>query len=562
MATSVKNKIRIGTFFLFLLVITLGALGIFYLVRLSDQSKNILRSNYESLEYAHEMEKTLESIPFRDTAFAGSFNTSLAKQEANITESGEQEATGQVRENFTKLKGGDSGAIHMLRAGIQKIISLNMAAIKLKNEKSERAANKASTILITISSIIFIVAFTFVFNFPSIITDPIRRLTEGIQEVTKRNYSHRVHLESHDEFGQLAEAFNDMAERLQFFESSNLEKLLLEKARAEAVINSLKDASIGIDKTERVLFANEQALHLLGLKAADIVGQQVHEVASRNDLFRFLVNAENTAPFKVVVDGRENYFAKEMVEVRQGHSDSTVIVIKNITSFKELDVAKTNFIATISHELKTPLASSDFSLKLLEDKRTGQLNTEQMELVQNIKQDNQRMLKILSELLNMSQIEAGRIQLNKRMVPPEAVIAGALEAISASAKQKGIRLVKQVNGTLPEIEIDAEKTIWVLNNFLTNAVKNSPPESEILVSAALNDNAVRFSVADKGPGIASEYQDRLFERYFQVPGSKSKGTGLGLAISKDFIEAQGGRIWVESEIGQGANFLFELPVHH
>src|SRR4030095_16352938 len=129
----------------------------------------------------------------------------------------------------------------------------------------------------------------------------------------------------------------------------------------------------------------------------------------RNDLFKYLLTEKTNIPFKIVVDTKENYFTKEVIEIPQENSKSTVIVVKNITSFKELDVAKTNFIATISHELKTPLASSDFSLKLLEDERNGELNPEQKELVKNIKSDNQRLLRILSELLDLSQVESGRI---------------------------------------------------------------------------------------------------------------------------------------------------------
>jgi signal transduction histidine kinase len=326
------------------------------------------------------------------------------------------------------------------------------------------------------------------------------------------------------------------------------------------VINSLKDASIGIDKNDVVLFANNQALSLLGLSAKDIVGKKTGDIISKNDLFRFLLEDKGTSPFKVVVDGRENYFNKEIIEVNQEGSNSRVIVFKNITSFKELDVAKTNFIATISHELKTPLASSDFSLKLLEDERIGPLSQEQRELIHSLKGDNQRMLRILSELLNMSQVEAGRIQLVKQAVHPFSVLKNAVETVMTVANEKNIKIEKQLDEDLPEIYVDAEKTTWVLNNFLTNAIKYSHNEGEIHVGVSKENGSVRFSVKDNGPGIPKEYQGRLFERYFQVPGSQSKGSGLGLAISKDFIEAQGGKIWVESEIGQGANFCFELPI--
>ncbi|HEY2720409.1 MAG TPA: ATP-binding protein, partial [Chitinophagaceae bacterium] len=439
------------------------------------------------------------------------------------------------------------------------ILVANMSAIQRKNLKTEVRAQHGLTYLSLIAGIIFLVAFTFTFNFPSVLTSPIRALIEGIQEISQKNYEHRIHISNKDEFGQMASAFNTMAERLEHFENSNLNKLMFEKGRAEAVINSLKDASIGIDKNSIVLFANNQALQLLGVQANDIISRPASEVATRNDLFRFLLDEKTNIPFKIVVDGRENYFTKEMFEVQQEDVKNTVIVVKNITSFKELDVAKTNFIATVSHELKTPLASSDFSLKLLEDQRNGKLTKDQKELVQQLKQDNQRMLRILSELLNMSQVEAGKIQLEIRLTDATTVARGAISAVFSAAKEKNIQFQNEYDSNLPTVKMDAEKTGWVLNNFLTNAIKYSIEGSTIVVNLKKADGFVRFSVKDHGPGIPDEYLPRIFERFFKVPGSGKTGTGLGLAISKEFIEAEGGRIWVKSIAGEGSEFGFDLP---
>lgn len=562
MALSVKNKIWLGTLFLFLLLLLTGGVGIYYTVTLKDQAKAVLQDNYESLSYTHVMQKELDAFENYKQTNLSAFDSVLQLQEKNITEPGEQQATNQVRQDFQQLKSGDTAKalVQRLRYNIQQINMLNMEAINIKSKKAEAVATNALTYIMGLAGLVFLIAFTFIVNFPSIITDPISQFTEAIKEIAAKNYKHRIHLNRKDEYGKLANAFNEMAERLEYFESSNLNKLMFEKSRAEAVINSLKDASIGIDKDNKILFANAQALQLLGVRAMDIVGKKIEEVSDRNDLFRFLIDNDSKTPFKAVVDDKENYFTKEIVEVEQGEAKSKVVVIKNITSFKELDVAKTNFIATISHELKTPLASSDFSLKLLEDERTGNLNAEQKELLQNIRQDNQRILKILSELLNMSQVEAGRIQLNKQKVQPSAILESAINTVASAAKVKNIELIRKQDDPLFDIEADAEKTTWVLNNFLTNAIKYSPENSQIEINVHRNNGSIIFAVKDNGPGIAKEYQIRLFERYFQVPGSKSKGTGLGLAISKDFIEAQGGKIWVESEIGYGANFCFELPV--
>lgn len=556
----VKRKIWVGSFFMFTLLILTAAVGIIFMAKLKMDAKKILQDNYESLSYAIEMEQSLDTIPIVNNKTIQRFNNALTKQEHNITEFGEAQVTANLRNDFTKLINGDTGIsnLKILRESIQGILVLNMRAIQRKGQNAEKTASDALTIINTIGGIVFIVGLTFVINFPGIITNPISNLTKAIKEIANKNYKHRIHIDNKDEFGTLADAFNEMAERLEYFESSNLNKLLLEKARAEAVINSLRDASIGIDKNDHVLFANKQALELLGLSREDVANVDVITLKKRNDLFAFLIDNNNSTPFKIVVDNKENYFIKEVMDITEGDTRNKVIVLKNITSFKELDVAKTNFIATISHELKTPLASSDFSIKLLEDERTGHLSHEQKELVQNLRGDNQRILKILSELLNMAQVETGNIQLNILKVSAGKIVQSAVDAVLQGAKEKNIHLKIYVPNNLPDIEADEDKTTWVLINFLTNAIKYSPANRDIEITVIPQPGTVIFAVADHGPGIDKEYLPRLFERYFQVPGTGQKGTGLGLAISKEFIEAQAGKIWAESEIGNGAVFKFSL----
>jgi len=558
---SVKNKIRLGTIFLFLLVVTSGTFSLYYLVRLKEQSKNILKANYETIQYCHQMQKALDSILDGKRSLIDSFENELKHQEGNITETGETTATQSLRLAFNKLKTGDVTKTNTdeISFQLQHILLLNMVAIKNKNEIAETSAEDAMTFLITIVAFIFIIGLTFAYNFPSIVTNPIQKLTTAIKEIGQKNYSHRIHVDSKDEFGQLADAYNEMAERLEYFESSNLNKIIFEKARAEAVINSLKDASIGIDKGNHVLFANEQALQLLGLKADETIGRSTEELSRRNDLFKFLVENEGKNPFKIVLDGKENYYVKESIDVSQGESNNKVIVLKNITSFKELDAAKTDFIATVSHELKTPLASSDFSLRLLEDDRIGKEETK--ELIQQLKSDNQRMLRILSELLNMSQVEAGKIQLDIQSVNPYQIIENSIMAVATTAKEKEITIQKELEIGLPNIKADADKINWVLNNFLANAIKYAPSKSDIIMSCKKIDHQLSFSVTDKGQGIDEAYLGKIFERYFQVPGrSDKKGSGIGLAICKEFIEAMGGKLWVKSKIGEGSKFGFDTPI--
>lgn len=561
MILSVKNKIRLGTIFLFILVVIMGGSGLYYLNKIKNESRNVIRANYESIDYGHRMQLALDAYQTGDSTSLDSLGKYVQKQALNITEAGEKAVTEKLVKDFQAFRNGRTTSIPILADDIQQILTINMNAIKVKNALAEQSAEKALALQVMIVGIILIVGLTFAYNFPSVITDPINRITAGIQAITNKDYAHRIHIDSKDEFASLADAYNLMAERLEYFENSNLNKLLFEKSRAEAVINSLKDASIGIDKDGQILFANAEALQLLNMQAAELVGKKEQDITKKNDLFRHLMESTGQVPFKIVVDGKENFFIREMVEVAQEKSHSKVIVLKNITSFKELDVAKTNFIATVSHELKTPLAASDLSIKLLEDERINQLTPDQQELVNTIKSNNQRMLRILSELLNMGQVESGRIKMDIQEVDLKNVIQSSVGAILPVAAQKELTIINQVSDNLPAVRADKDKLLWVLNNFLSNAITYTPKGSEIRLLASVEGGQASVSVQDRGPGIDEAYHEKIFERYFQVPGrSDPKGSGIGLAISKEFIAAMGGVVWVKSEIGKGSSFGFTLPV--
>ena len=562
MAIKLKTKIALGGLFLFALLILVGTVSFFYFNRLAEDSKEIVKDNYESLSYSRTLLKELDILSSKDSSNGfRNFEKHLQLQEANITEPGEKEMTGSLRKHFTMLRqaGRADSLLSLIRKDIGGVMQVNLQAIDNKNQAVQASAQGAKTIITICLTVCLIMGFTFLFNFPSLVASPIASLTEGIKAIADKNYGQRIHLNRKDEFGELANAFNSMAEKLDEYEHSNISKILFEKNRAEAVINSLKDASIGIDKKGTVLFANQQALQLLNLKEAEIIGLSQEEVKKRNDLFRFLINEQSNSPFKIVVEGKENYFTKELVDLSHEEQPAgAVIVLKNITPFKELDVAKTNFIATVSHELKTPLASSDFSLKLLEDERVGPLTAEQKELVQSLKDDNKRLLRILSELLDLSQVESGKIQLNIQAAQPGELAEKALASVQNAARQKNITIRKEMQEGLPAIQADADKTTWVLNNFLTNAIRYSQENGEIVFTAIQKNKGVDFTVQDFGKGIDPRYKDRIFDRYFKVPGS-TEGTGLGLAICKEFIEAQGGTIWLDTEPGIGTRFGFHLP---
>jgi len=565
---SIKNKLRAGITFLFLMALIAAGLAAYYLNRLSADSKDILKDNYRSIIYSKNIGQVLDSPHPPGEAELQIIEKNLSLEEHNITERGEQALADSLRSNFERykiaLKNHTDVSIFQskMKNVLYGVMQVNMIAIEHKDKTAANTANTAVIIVSFIGSLCFLIAFTFVVNFPGYIANPIAELTQGIKAIAGKNYQRRIMFESKDEFGDLADAFNQMAQQLDIYENSNLANILFEKKRIETIINSMHDAIIGLDDKMFIVFANKVACTLMEISEGKLIGKYAPDVALENDLLRNILHA-NQSRMKIFADNRESYFTKEVFEVvNDNTSIGKVIILKNITEFQQLDEAKTNFIATISHELKTPISAIKMSLKLLEDDRIGVVNGEQKQLLQNIDDDTKRLLQITGELLDMAQVETGKIQLNFGSTHPQNIVNYAVQAVKFIADQKEIIIAVNCPDTLPNVNADLDKSTWVLINLLSNAIKYSPERSTVQVTVERAANSILFSVKDNGQGIDARYLSRIFERYFKVPGAgpEKTGTGLGLAIAKDFIEAQGGTINVESEIGDGSKFYFLLPV--
>lgn len=556
------------------MIILLSAVGALYINALKKDTENILVANYNSLKYSNKMLLALEENSDKSLQ---EFRESLKKQENNISEIGEKEATQAVRVYFNQFSNNQSDFTghQSIRKEIFKIMDLNMQAIQRKSEFAKQTAEVA-TLRIALSGVIcFLVAFTLLINLPSNIANPIKELTESIKQIATKNYSQRVHFESNNEFGELAISFNTMAEKLEEYNDSNLATLMIEKKRIEALINNMHDPVIGLDENMKILFVNDEATKIVGLPVTEMVGEFTQNLALRNDLLRSLMQdiqvtqsintKEKTETVKIFADGRESYFEKETHTISITPTGEQikktigfVVILRNVTTYKELDFAKTNFIATVSHEFKTPIASIKMSLQLLENDRIGLLNEEQKNLIESIKDDANRLLNTTSELLNITQVETGNIQLAIVATDPKLMLTYAVNANKTQAEQKQIQLKIDCPTFLPQVLADSEKTTWVLINLISNAIRYSHDNSTINLSIVTDKQHVKFIVKDSGQGIAPQYKDKVFDRYFRVPGTKKEGTGLGLAISKEFIEAQGGQILVESDFGAGSEFTVTL----
>jgi signal transduction histidine kinase len=566
MKLRIKSKLSLGLTFLFTVIVLTGVVGLYSINRLASESKNVLKANYESVVYAKNMQVDLDNFPTKNSSYINDFERNLEAQENNITEPGEFEATASLRNLFEAFRQNDTSLslIPLMRNKLYLVNELNMNAIVRKSNETQQTADKSKFYLEILITICFLLSFSFLLNFPGYIANPIKELTEGIKQVASKNYSQRITIDKNDEFGELAEAFNSMAKQLDNYENSNLAKIIFEKKRIETIINGMKDPIIGLDENWNILFVNTTAIKILGVKETDLIGKYAPDIALKNDLLRNLINDNSiNAPLKIYADAKESYFSKEILNITaEEKAIGSVILLRNITQFKELDLAKTNFIATISHELKTPIASIKMSLKLLEDERIGNLNNEQAKLIGNIKEDSQRLLSITGELLDLAQVESGKITLEKQLVEARSIIDYANNALKVQAKQKHISIRVNCPVDLPKVNCDLEKTAWVMVNFLSNAIRYSNENSEIVMEVKTVKEGLIFSTTDSGKGIDPKYVGRVFDKFNKIPNDEvgKSGTGLGLAISKEFIESQNGKIGVESTIGKGSIFYFVLPV--
>ena len=570
----IKTKLFIAIGTMFLLIVFLTVVSIFYINRLSKDTQNILTANYNSVEYAKTMLLALENN-IQTKSSIKNFEDNLKNQQNNVTEIGEKQVTDKLTNDYDSLKQSNNKTTHLteLRKDLINVIQINMETIQRKSQIANFTAKKALMWIMIGGTLCFLLAFSLFVNLPGTIADPIKRLTESMQSVASKKYSERVHFEHNDEFGEMAKSFNTMAEKLQEYSNSTLASLMIEKKRIETLINNMREPVIGLDENKHILFMNNEALKISNTKLEDVIGKSAQEIAVNNDLIRMLIkdmfptSQFTITPLKIYADDKESYFQKEIIPIHITPTGETheqhlgdVIFLKNITSFKELDSAKTNFIATISHELKTPISSIKMGIQLIENDKIGSLNNEQRQLIEGIKDDTNRLLNITSELLNMTQIESGNIQLSLLSVDPKHILQYAIKATKVQAEQKLVRFEITYPEDMPKVFADSEKTAWVLTNLISNAIRYSHENSTIYLKMEHKDDKVNFIVRDTGQGIAPQYKEKIFDRYFKVPGTKKEGTGLGLSISKEFIEAQNGTISIESELGAGSVFTVTLNV--
>ncbi len=588
---NLKTKITLGFVAMLALLLSLGGYAFYTVQRLDRSSRNVLKDNFYSVELGQQMLRALDRMALDPGAAQGlpQFRRSLTREAGNITEAGERELVDsltQSQADFQRLL--DAGApaagraplLATLRGQTYRMVALNTAALTRKNEQANRQTARAGEYLALFAVVSLLLGLMFVLSVPEAAVGPLRKLTNSLEHAADQDFTATIPVDGKDEYGRVATAFNRMLVQLQQFRASTMAELLHERNRTASIVSGLDEGLLLLDEDRRIVLANPVACALLSRPPAQLVGQLAPDVARDNDLLREILRplaAEAAQREQAVADapllriaqrGEEAFYRlamQELVSFNEARQKTEfvgqIITLRNVSDYKKLDQVKSNFLATVSHELKTPLSSIGLNAKLLQDERLPA--DERQRITGHIRQETQRLQRMVSELLDVSRLDAGAgIQLDLHPTSLADVVRFATATVEAQLRDRQIGLDLQLPAELPLVRADVEKTTWVLINLLANAIRYAPSGEPLTVRAAVAGAFVQVSVQDRGPGIAAENHDRIFQRFAQIPDKSGYrgGSGLGLSIAREFITTQGGRLWVESELGSGSTFAFTLPV--
>ncbi|MDZ7309103.1 MAG: cell wall metabolism sensor histidine kinase WalK [candidate division KSB1 bacterium] len=364
-----------------------------------------------------------------------------------------------------------------------------------------------------------------------------------------------------------------MTERLRSYEELNIHQLIAEKKKSETIVESIADPIIVTDENNAILLMNEAAAAMIGVPG-EKDPQRALPLLQHNELLGRLLHFEaERAPqtpdgetlLAVVRDGKTFYYRPRQTQItdEQGRIQGVVTLLQDVTRFKHLDQMKSEFMATVSHEFRTPLTAINMTIDILSQEVLGRINSRQRELLNAAKDDCERLKKLVRELLDLLRLESGRYKLKSEALNLHSLLEHALRPLRLQFEEKGVALEVALPPSLPEVPGDQEKLSWVINNLVSNALRYTPSHGKVTISAARANGEIQVCVADTGRGIPADALEAIFEKFVQVkePTDATPGSvGLGLAIAKEVVEAHGGRIWVESEVGRGSRFNFTIPV--
>ncbi len=403
---------------------------------------------------------------------------------------------------------------------------------------------------------------------------PIQRLTQAVKSLGGGWLGEQILITTADELGDLSYEFNRMIERLRRYEAMNIEQLLLEKRKVETIVQSIATPIIVVDAGMNILLINNAALTMFRLPteetyesrgAAELIADEGVLNALRSAL-EAGADARTGSPYVYMVreEGAERFFSVSALPLETTSAVSGVVaVFSDITHFKELDRLKSDFLAKVSHEFRTPLASIIMSLDILREGLVGPINAEQVDLLNASKDDCRRLSKLITDLLELSRMEAKARSRVVTRIEVAALIDLMLKPHRLPAREKGVEIVERVAADVPVIWAEPEELRWLISNLVSNALRHTDAGGVITVGADVEAGSLVIAVEDTGHGIPLDSLHLIFDKFHQV-GSPSVATpgsvGLGLAIAKDVVESYGGRISVTSELHRGSCFTVRIPL--
>ncbi len=393
-------------------------------------------------------------------------------------------------------------------------------------------------------------------------SDRVDRLKKFSDRVAEGDFHPLEADRTGDAMEALAVSLNETAARL----DRTIRTLTEERNLSSAILGSMVEGVAVVNASERLLFANPGFAEILGLDVPPQSGSALVEVVRQTELIeavRRVLKGEPRVETEIVTGTlRQHFFAVTVASVRAAETSGAVIVLHDVTDLRKLERVRRDFVANVSHEFKTPLtAIQGFAETLLAGALDDPLN--RVRFLEIILEHSRRLARLTDDLLRLSQMDADRLGLEIQRVSVPQFVEGCVETARRPAADRDLRISVNLSDRLPDIAADRRRLAEVLQNLLDNAIQYTPPGGQIMLSASASASEVTFTVSDTGIGIPQADQPRIFERFYRVDAARSRevgGTGLGLAIAKHLVEVHGGRIWVESEVGQGSQFHFTVPV--
>jgi PAS domain S-box-containing protein len=568
----------------------------------------IFKDNYKSVIAAQQMKEALERL---DSAalFHLSGHTDKAREQFsqnrrlfdeayaieanNVTEQGEQTIADQIgkkskeyqqkierlltdqepssAEARTAYFNSLEPAFRELKSLAQQVLDLNQEAILRADRQAKAEAKRGSIVGITVTVIAFLLALFFSVRIVSASLAPLRSLARQAEEIGEGHLNQRIDLQRTDEIGALATSFNAMSEKLREARKLAEQRLHRAESMSDAALGSLYDPVIVTDAAGKVVHLNRAAEGLFGREewALGMPILQVTQSAPRiAEAVEKAIHQERVS----AAEGEAGFVELQAGEAQRTYrlratpmrdSDGSLLgataVLEDVTHLRELDRLKTEFIGVASHELRTPVTSLLLSVKLMEEGAAGELTPSQREIVEAQKQDLVRLEQMTQDLLDVTRLEAGVTPPRFEIVSLPELVENALRLVRAKAEEKGIALAVELPDKPVVVRVDPTLIGRVLVNMLDNAVRHTPSGGRVVVQVAARDKNVVIAVRDTGTGIPAEYLPRIFERFVQVPGATQGGSGLGLSIAQTIVNAHGGEMTVESEVGEGSTFTVTLP---